>query len=182
MTTICHHALAETTSVEACPVRRSRAPIDVASLLIALALVADALAGQDLLRSPTSWLLAGAYLGAVALAAWARRLVEPLAISGVLLPLALGDVSTRLIATACVLAAILASVVLVRRRTRKAYDSPPSILLSEPGAASSRAIGSAFRAMRKVRPAPGRCSTMRRSSSCLAGSESSGLPGSGAAA
>jgi hypothetical protein len=135
MTTICHHTLAETTSpVTARPVRRKRAPIDVASLLIALALVADALAGQLLLQSPTAWLLAGAYLGAVALAAWARRLVEPLAISGVLLPLALGDVSTRLIATACVLAAILASVVFVRRRTRKVYDSPPAILLSDPGA------------------------------------------------
>ena len=98
---------------------RAGAPLDHASLLIAAALVADALTGQ---HRPWVWIAAPAYVAAVVLLAWSRsRLVEPLAVSGVLLPLALGDVTARSIASASVQAAILVAVLLVRRQTRIHY-------------------------------------------------------------
>ena len=99
---------------------RARAPLDHASLLIALALVADVALGQHRLAP---WLVASVYFAAVTLVAWTRSwLVQPLAIAGVALPLALGELAARPIAAACVQAAILAAVMLVRRRTRAYYE------------------------------------------------------------
>lgn len=96
-----------------------REPLDGASLLIAAALVADALIRP---HPPWAWIAAPAYLAAVALLARARTwIVAPLAVAGVLLPLAFGNGGPRSIASAAVQAGVLIAVMLVRRRTRMHY-------------------------------------------------------------
>jgi hypothetical protein len=94
----------------------ARAPLQAGSLLMAITIVIDLCLGDT---RPATLLAASGYLGVVALAAMARsRLVGPLAVGGVFIPLALGAIDAHSIASACAQAAIFVLVLLSLRRPR----------------------------------------------------------------
>jgi hypothetical protein len=143
-----------------------RAPLQAGSLLMAIAIVID-LCLDD--TRPATLLAASGYLAVVTLAAMARsRLVGPLAVGGVFLPLALGAIDARSIASACTQAAIFALVLLSLRRPRwygDDDDGEPHLVAAptQPARLSCRRPGTPRRSPRpRGRRSPARRTRRRR--------------------